>query len=856
MQATNITEIIKGVFLNPDNASREVNQVSLQKFVELHPDAFVEQTSSEFQNNKLQSSMRVLLATALKMTLQKKKGEAKSSFWFKLSASSKEMAKMAGLNSLVDPVSQVRSAAAGLTGLVYVLDFVDDRKYVNLLGPICANIQHEDKNVRQASIQTLGNICELLGQMKVSNFDANSFDLLATGICMGLRSTDDSRLIAVKTLCDSVSFIRIKFENEQFADFVFTQLLVFLEDAKKENDYDLFQTLIQTFSEIVKVNFKGLDKYHYPIFKVMVECMSIHNEKNQIVLSEFWIRVLRFEKRFQRKYLDPFWQALLEQTLSHLFARLNSEFEPEDGLAENLIELMRGVNRLYINQSFPFLLKFVQENWETDKEPQKTTAICVFDSLVESSPLQAIGEPLNQSFLWVLNSVKNGLSLRVSFKAIELLTQVAVCHPSVLFGDINFGRLMDDYLGILRTKALNTAQLQLKQQVAKAMGLIIDSAGEEERYLGLLKGFSGKIQESLFAAIETENDYTLMDFLMSSFFSLIHKGISSEEMGDCFAKLMRAQSYVLERYQGENKILVFEATLINLDLILKIMKKENRHLVMRDKDAISELRALFLSVDNLQTKSGQILPDAVILMTSILLYSPREFDTTVREFYDKYIKNGLTNVNMEQQLRASIESFAALFRVFSRQFADQIGNFLEYVFVLLRNPDLPQTARIALFYFVTDVVSEHPQLMGPYLGNLLELIHLGLEAVVYLQTTEPEVKQSVHFCQEFRELLVENLHMIILGMYLTSDEFDREIESRFVGLQVAVKKTCETAGELSVDYSKFCLYLLNDFYAKKHIAGFVDLVFVGQLCEILKRNPSDPAVLELLDEVRRSGLMA
>lgn len=850
----NLTEIVKESFLNPQNQIREENQKMLSKIVEDHLDFFVGKCASEFINESLPANIRVLMATALKLTIKIKPNEKNSPSWQKLSDESKEAAKMAGLHCLIDSNQQVRKAAANLTALIYVLDLINEKKFRELLDPICVNIQNENQNVRQTSIQTFGFICELLGQLKVYTFEQIIFEQLATGICLSLQKKDEATITAVIALTNSLSFLQIKFENEKFSDYVFNQLLTFFANAVTSRDWELLHAIISCLSGILKVNYNGLNKYHSVIFTNLIECLSIPNEKCLIALSEFFIKALRLESKLSKKYFEAFWQSLLDKTLMSMFAYLSKEHQDEDDLLENLIEVMKGVNRLYITQSYQFLLKFVQNNWESDKIPQKLTALCTFETMIESSPVELITEPLNQFFLWIINSIKNGRNIKFSSKSLDLLTQIAIFRPEVIFSDINFQKWIQDFLFILQTKTETADQLKLKIALAKTFEIIIQKANSRNSFLTLTRSFTKQIFDGIVFIIESNIDYRFIDHNYSCLFSLVQGVMPFEQMSDSFVRLLNVQNYILERYQGENKTMIYETNLIILNLILVVLKKNNRTLATKEEDPVKLLQSLFVSIDSIFTKSNHILHDGITLMTNIILHFPDHFSGSAQGFFDRYIKVGLTNIATKELLNASIISFQQLVLVFPSIFISQLGSFIEFCFILLGNADLPQESRLLLFYFLADITPVHSSIIASNLKPLLHYIQLGLDAVVYLQSQKTDSRESIDFCLEFREILIQNLMFIVLGVYLPNSEHDQEIENRFVNFQITIKKTFETSPEFSLDYVKDCLTLLNDYFSKKKLFAIVDVAFIKQMCSILNEHTYDSVAIDILSTSQRYGL--
>lgn len=825
MQSASVLDLVRGVFMNPDNTSRAQNEVLLTEFIQQRPDHFAEQICAEFEKNSNPAPIRVLVATALSMTIQLKKGQRTSPFWNNIAAQTKEKIKTTALTNLIDNQASVRSAAAGLYALVFVVDFLSGQQYPDMLAPITGNIGHADSKVREASVQTLGRICELLAQQKVTNFDENSFNQLVTGICLGLKNTDETTPTAVKAFSDAVAFISSKFQSQEFIGFIFERLLTILAGAFGSQNWDLFQSVLLSLGKVVKVVYSHMDAFAPQFVEVLKNCLAAPSDKALLNLTELFISTLRLERRFQKGFFANHWQNILEGTMGILYTRLGKSGEAEDELVDNLVEVMRSINRVFIVQSYPVLMKFVQENWESTNEVQRVSAICALDSLVESSGAE-IRVSLNQSILWILNCVKNGQSLRVALRALELLGQVITFKPEVVFSDMNFQRLADDFTAILNTPAPSEQALKLKTAVARTLVLAVDRAENEPRFLATLRSFSTQLQLFVFQAMESEKSAQFIEWLFSILFSLAKSVLPLDQLADYFLKLLSLHDKILNNYHGDNKTMIFETSLINMWLVLRRFRQDSRKIQFRDRDAFKDLQLLLQNLDTLFFKSGQILPDGIFLMTEILLHFPEQFQGAVRGFYDRYLNKGLTDLTMPKLMEASLRGFGELFKAFPAVFSDIIDSFIEYAIHTLRNPDLPQELRSHFFAFMTDVALFKPEAVVPTLNSWLELSVLGLDAVAYFQTAD---KENTAFFEDFRHNIIEFVNTLIIQLYQTYPQFESSFEAAFPKIQESLKKVLTTSPSNFADEAISCLYLIGDFYAKKRPDHLVDRALISQL---------------------------
>lgn len=824
--------------MNPDNASRLRNEAVLSEFIQSHPDSFAGQCCAEFERESHSPALRALFATALKTTLQVKKGQRASIFWAGLTTESKDRVRMAGLNCLIDQSAQVRGAAASLTAMVFVVDFLSDRRFLDLLTPICGNIGNSDAHVRQSSVQTLGSICELLAQQKVTTLDEHSFEKLVGGIWLGL-SHEDTTPTAVKALLDSLGFIASKLDNQQILEFVVQKLLRFLEASKTAETPEHFQTALLCIEKVAKLAYPRLKDLGALLVKALVGCLAIPSASAQLNLTELLISTLRLERKYAQGYFQAYWQELLQGTMGLLFTRLSATPEPTDELVDNLLEVMRGVNRVFCVHSYPVLMKFVQDNWESQNEVQRVSALCALNSLVEPAGPDMI-DPLIHSFHWTLNCIKNGLSLRVSLHALDLLEQIIAFKAEVVFADLNFQQLVEDFLTILTTTAPSEPILRLKIGVVKTLVLVVDRSESEPAFLRQVRSSAGRIQSATFRAIDSERSAQFIEWLFSTLFSLVRFVIPLESLGDHFTRLLDLHQRILTSYQGDNRALIYETCLINLWLVLRSLRTSQLRLSLPSVSTQKTLEDLLATLDGLFSKSGHTLPDGVLLMTEILLQFPAEFKPVVRSFYDRYLQSGLTNISMPKLMEASLKSFAELIKTFPELFSDVITAFVDYANHLLHNPDVKQEVRVFLFSFMFDVVVTFPLVVANSIGRWLELAVLALDAVAYLQSTDPDNKDSMQFAFSLRDAVIDFLSLVVFELYKKPEfpSIDVPFESHFVNVQVALAKVAESTPNDATAFATNALYLLADFYTHKQQPNLIDSALTHRLFAMASLRPS------------------
>jgi hypothetical protein len=125
-----------------------------------NPGNFFSALAENFMDESLEPQDRHANATMLVTTMQEFYND--KTYWELMPPDLKNTIQNSGLCSLISPNYQIQKSAANLVSKVYVLRFRANNKWPDLIENLSKNVQSPKPEIQQASILTLGYLCEEL----------------------------------------------------------------------------------------------------------------------------------------------------------------------------------------------------------------------------------------------------------------------------------------------------------------------------------------------------------------------------------------------------------------------------------------------------------------------------------------------------------------------------------------------------------------------------------------------------------------------------------------------------------------------------------------------------------------------
>jgi importin subunit beta-1 len=848
MTEAEFIDILQNAYNNPDGKVRSHNEGLLMQFMETAADNFVSCCTSGFQNRSLQIPLRVAILTVLRSALKPKAHNAQGSIWPRLQFGSKETIKTAVINCLIDQNELIKKAAANLTAMVFVLDVKTDKTWFSLLDNLANNIDNQDLEIKKAAIMTLGYICELLNQEKITDLPKPQIESLIAGIIIGLKEYSEITNTAILALSNSIQYLRVNIQSPGFLEMIFEILVKLLVKSCESREEEIIRNTLLCLGEIVKMTFQDFERFSSITMQKVYDCYQITEPSIFLATNEFFMKLCRAEKAFGTKYFENFWQKLLGAAIEILMLRTaQDEGEVETGIIDSCSMLISSINELYPRVSFEMLIGFVHQNIDSQTESQKITSLVVFEAILEHSEENLAYAPINNGFFGMLSYLTQGTP-RVKEYTMKLLIKIAQFHPTVFLNDQNFTRAMNDFNKYLDPSRREDAHLiKMRLGVLHCLRLLAESGPHIQSGSMKLTPYIDGFFDSMFNIIQRSTDKHLVDMMFTTMFDILEFSVEPRNLNEFFLGFAQFLNLINTSYTGpdpSSKKLIIESIFVDLNVILTRMYISQIDLVVRNSSTEQYLGQLFQFILDIFENYHEIMSEGLILCATILCYRDEFFASHVTAFNSKYTFEALKDVQNTELFKAGLEAVNMISKKFKGEFERQASDLFGYLVDKLQSTNLMKELKINIFHTIADMSLGFSKDLLPYFDKVLALVGYAVAAVAHFMNSDDI--ESQNYAEQLKECLIECYLCFTHAIYLKTSSKDREFETAFQELGSFLQFTCRRESNPSVHYLCTCLGLVLDVWTKTKNPNLVDINFIKSIMEALshyQRHPDVPQAL-------------
>jgi importin subunit beta-1 len=269
-----------------DGATRNHAEESLKQIQEQNLSTFLLSLSAELANNNKAIESRRLAGLILKNALDAKELYRKNDLaqrWLSLDLATKTQIKTSLLQTLSSPVSDARSTASQVVAKVAGIE-LPHKQWPELIGSLLSNIHQVETHVKQATLETLGYICEEVAPQVV---DQDQVNRILTAVVQGMNATEtssDVRLAATRALYNALGFAQANFTNDMERDYIMRVVC----EATQSSDVKIRQAAFECLVAISSTYYEKLAPYMQDIFNITSKAVREDEEPVALQAVEFW----------------------------------------------------------------------------------------------------------------------------------------------------------------------------------------------------------------------------------------------------------------------------------------------------------------------------------------------------------------------------------------------------------------------------------------------------------------------------------------------------------------------------------------------------------------------------------------
>lgn len=403
-----------------DGAIRKHAEESLKQFQEQNLPGFLLSLSSELANEEKPEESRRLAGLILKNALDAKEQHRKNELfqrWLALDAGAKAQIKGLLLQTLTSPVASARSTASQVIAKVAGIE-IPQKQWPELIGSLLANIHQVQPNVKQATLETLGYLCE---EVSPDAVDQDQVNKILTAVVQGMNASEansDVRLAATRALYNALGFAQVNFSNDMERDYIMRVVC----EATQSPEVKIRQAAFECLVAISSTYYDKLATYMQDIFNITAKAVRGDEESVALQAIEFWSSICDEEIDILDEYSSEFTADsdvpcyyFIKQALPALVPMLLETLlkqEEDQDLDEGAWNLaMAGgtclglVARTVGDDIVPLVMPFVEENITKSEWRQREAATYAFGSILEGPSADKLAPLVNVALGFMLSAL-------------------------------------------------------------------------------------------------------------------------------------------------------------------------------------------------------------------------------------------------------------------------------------------------------------------------------------------------------------------------------------------------------------------------------------------------------------------
>ncbi|KAK1269638.1 Transportin-1 [Acorus gramineus] len=403
-----------------DGTVRKHAEQNLKQFQDQNLPGFLLSLSGELANNDKPVDSRKLAGLILKNTLDAKEQHRKFELvqgWLSLDAAVKAQIKGCLLQTLSSHVLDARSTASQVIAKIAGIE-LPHKQWPELIGSLLSNIHQLPAHVKQATLETLGYICE---EVSPDAIDQDQVNKILTAVVQGMNSSEasnDVRLAATRALDNALGFAQANFSNDMERDYIMRVVC----EATLSTDVKIRQAAFECLVSISSTYYEKLSSYIQDIFNITSKAVREDEEPVALQAIEFWSSICDEEIDILDEYGGEFTADsdipcfyFIKQALPALVPLLletllkQEDDQDQDEGAWNLA--MAGgtclglVARTVGDDIVPLVMPFIEENITKPDWRQREAATYAFGSILEGPSPDKLTSIVNIALNFMLTAL-------------------------------------------------------------------------------------------------------------------------------------------------------------------------------------------------------------------------------------------------------------------------------------------------------------------------------------------------------------------------------------------------------------------------------------------------------------------
>ncbi|KUI62871.1 Importin subunit beta-1 [Cytospora mali] len=626
----------------------------------------------------------------------------------------KTRVKELAVQTLASNNAQAGQAAAQVVASIAGIE-LPRNQWQDLMGALVRNVSDGTPHQKQASLTTIGFICESQDQDLRTSLIGHSNAIL-TAVVQGARkeeTNNEVRLAAITALGDSLEFVENNFKHEGERNYIMQVVC----EATQASDARIQQGAFGCLNRIMALYYDKMRFYmEKALFGLTILGMKSEDEDVAKLAVEFWSTVCEEEIAIEddnaqvdsSDQMRPFYNFARVATTEVVPVLLTLLTKQDEDAADDEYNISRAAYQclqLYAQAVqatiIPPVIQFVEANLRSEDWHQRDAAVSAFGAIMEG-PDEKVLEPIVKSALQILIQMMDDQSVQVRDSTAYALGRITeACSEA-----IDPSQHLDPLIRSLFS-GLQTNPKMAPSCCWALMNLAERFAGDLGAQANALTGhFNDSIQSLLTVTARPDCDNTVR----TAAYEVLNVFVQNSAQ-DSVQSVAQLSSVILERLENtipmqsqvvsvEDKITLEDMQTSLCSVMQAIIQRLDKEIVPQG-DRIMQILLQILSTAGAKSS----VPEAAFAAISALSNAMEEDFVKYMDAFTPFLYNALGNQEEPSLCSMAIGLVSDITRSMGEQSAPYCDSFMNYLLNNLRSTALSNQFKPAILQCFGDIAS-------------------------------------------------------------------------------------------------------------------------------------------------------
>lgn len=738
--------------ISTDGEARQNSQLLLQQEKEKNPESYLLELSRTLALSTIPAPARQLSGILLKNTLLNLNNEDfLVNIWEKVSDLSKEEIRNNTLGSLASEDKNIRLSASQAVSSIVKLD-LPQKRWQGIIEILVTNATNENLAFKEASLTTLGYVCDGLDPAHLSTSEVDS---ILTAIAVSMTATETNleiKTIAFKSFKNSIKFAKKNFEIQSEREYILRLIFAGCQDPQELIRVESYKLLTDSLSHY----YDFIGPHLQDIGTLTFQSIKTDNLKIGLMALEVW-NIIGDIELFRKKnpspesplrgYMITAQPDLLTLLLENIHRVQNDEDEWDMNRA--CASVLSVLTRIAEDKVMDLALKFIDTNLKHQEWTMRQSALLVVGSILEG-PSDMKLAPISK-IIPTITEMLGDSSVPVKQSAAWCLSKMAQHQYKLVTAPMCFTPLLKALL-----ESLNQSP-KIACHVCWALVNLIEKSTEIRLFkIGVFEHvFSGLINSALRQdAFHPEHNLQLAAY--SALSTLIEK--SPEDCENHIKNSINDFIILFKQHAGSSSFEILQNSLCEV-----LLACFNRVKNIPDETCKEFLEALTIAFN----ARGGVFEEGIMALGALCVAMGQRF-VGYLQIVGPFIAFTLQKQDAVSLCKAGTMLIGDIARALGDLAKNFVADLIQPLINNLRSESASSQVKVQSIESLADVVSNCKESTGPYLNEILALIHEAATASIVVVVKEDDI-DMFEYLSKLREAIIEFYENLVQGLMSESE---------------------------------------------------------------------------------------